>query len=337
MRASRMGGSGMRRKWRANGVLTPTPLPRPAMRLQGSGEGIVCDHIVASKPLSDMRFPLRSGRIARERGRVMSRRRSSSVPTFYCPPTRRNPAAGPPPRHHEPPPQSSPEVLRHANHASFIAILAAVTAFAAPDKHPAQRGLHEMREPRPAGLLGTGAPEYATNFYGNYHTSPVSPVPGTQSLMLAQRGRAAELDRPVVPLPRHPAGRATTRWSVYSGPPRPTLRDAVDGSASKTVKVGPNGRSSSGPPSPAAVPGATRSASRSLRARSGSPRRCGEGAEPAEFALHRPTSPSRGRLKRGPPATRPVPAVTLALNQEMTLSPFGGPVQRQPGEDADAG
>jgi len=215
-----------------------------------------------------------------------------------------------------------------------LALLVAACALAAPDNILRNASFMRCANPGQPDYWGTGAPEYANNFYGNYHTFPTSPVLGTQSLMLRnEEGQPNWTVQSFLYRGIQPDGDYTL--SVYlraAAPDTPALLGM--GPATKRVAVGTEwqrvvwtakpGASTWGYTIRFSIPQGTLWIAAPMWVK---------GAEAAEFALHPADQPRQAKNTK-PKGTRPVPTVTLPLSKEIALSPFvdlynGSPVKTQ--------
>lgn len=160
---------------------------------------------------------------------------------------------------------------------------------------------------------GTGAPEWASNFPGNYHTHPASPVPGTQSLMLRNeegqpnwtvqshlyRGISPEADYSLSVWLK--AGRAGTKAVLWMGPARRDV-EVSDRWERYTWTTKP-GANSWGYTIRFTIPQGTLWIAAPMWV---------AGPQSAEFALHPADQPAKP-TKAAPGAQRPLPVATVAL------------------------
>jgi hypothetical protein len=215
-----------------------------------------------------------------------------------------------------------------------VGLLLAAGAFPAQDNLLRNAGFMSCANPGQPDYWGTGAPEYASNFYGNYHTHPDSPVKGTQSLMLRnEEGQPAWTVQSF--LYRGIEPEADYTLSVYLRAAVPNTPAVLwTGTASKnvtvsdrweryvwTLKPGPN---TWGYTIRFTIPKGTLWIAAPMWVR---------GAEAADFALNPADAPAAA-VAAQPKPQRPVPAVTLPLGGEVALSPFvdiysGDPVKVQ--------
>ena len=217
-----------------------------------------------------------------------------------------------------------------------VAVLVATCAFAVPDNILRNAGFTICTNPGQPDYWGTGAPERVGNFYGNYRTSPDSPVSGTHSLMLrneeGEPGWTVQsyLYRGIKP----DADYSLSVWLRAAAPK--TTAVLWMGPAKKEVVVSPGwqrfvwtaqpGASSWGYTIRFTIPKGTLWVAAPMWV---------AGAEPAQFALAPADGPARATpAQQQPQAPQPVPAITVPLNAPVTLSPFvdlynGSPVQTQ--------
>jgi hypothetical protein len=218
--------------------------------------------------------------------------------------------------------------------AMLLAAFVSVCAMSAPDNILRNASFMKCTNPGQPDYWGTGTPERVDNWYGNYHTVPVSPVSGTQSLMLRnEEGQAGWSVQSFLYRGIEPEGDYTL--TVYLRTLASNTQVTVGmGPAQKTVSVGPEwqrvvwtakpGKSSWGYTIRFGIPKGTLYIAAPMWVK---------GSEPAEFALH-PADQAREPVAAAPKVTRPIPTVDLPINQERTLPGFvslysGVPVKTQ--------
>lgn len=217
----------------------------------------------------------------------------------------------------------------------IAAALAAVCAMAAPDNILRNAGFMRCANPGQPDYWGSGAPERADNWYGNYHTVPTSPVPGTHSLMLrneeGQPGWTVQsfLYRGIQPTEDYTlsvylrAGAPNTPAVVWMGPAR---KDVTVGTQwQRLVWTTPPGANTWGYTIRFTIPKGTLFIAAPMWVK---------GSEPAEFALHPADQPKPAPSVAAPTPPRPVAQVTLPIDKTVPLSPFvdlysGKPVKTQ--------
>jgi len=119
----------------------------------------------------------------------------------------------------------------------IAALLSPLCAFAAEDNILRNAGFTQCAVPGQPDYWGTGAPRNVSNFYGNYHTHPNSPMKGTHSLMLRNReGQPGWTVQSHLYRGMNPEGDYTL--SVYLRADRPDTRVTLGmGPATKEITV----------------------------------------------------------------------------------------------------
>lgn len=216
----------------------------------------------------------------------------------------------------------------------LLTLLVGVCAMPAPDNILRNAGFLQCTNPGQPDYWGSGAPERVTNWYGNYHTVPISPVSGTQSLMLRNeegepgwtvqsylyRGIQPDADYTLTVYLR--AGASDTPVTIGMGPAQRKV--TVGTQWQRFVWTAKPGTSSWGYTIRFTIPKGTLFVAAPMWVK---------GSQPADFALN-PADQPKLSAPTEPAPTRPVPTLDLPLNQERTLTPFvamstGEPVKTQ--------